>query len=90
MNFNHIAQCTVEIINNWFKKSKILSILELDKLDFFGLVQGMNGKMKTISSKVDVEHRVKSPGYIITNKQSRQIMPVNPGDGTVFMPNIAN
>ena len=50
----------------------------------------MNGNMKTISSKVDVEHRVKSPGYIITNKQSRQVIPVNPGDGTVFMPNIAN
>ena len=90
MNFNHIAQCTVEIINDWCKNSKILSIFELDKLDFFGLVQGMNGKMKTISSKVDVEHRVKSPGYIITNKQSRQVIPVNPGDGTVFMPNIAN
>ena len=90
MNFNHIALRTVGIINNWLKNSKILSIFELDNLDFFGLVQGMKGNMKTISSKVNVEHRVKSPGYIITNKQSRQIIPVNPGDGTVFMPDIAN
>ena len=69
------------------KNYKILSIFELDNLHFFGFGKG---NMKTLSSKVDVEHRVKSSGYIITNKQSRQIIPVNPGAGTVFMPDIAN
>ena len=60
------------------ENSKILSIFELDNLDFFGIVQGMKGTMKTVSSKVEVEHRVKSPGFIIGNKQSQKINSVDP------------
>ena len=45
------------------ENSKILSIFEIDNLDFFGIVQGVKGTMKTVSSKLEVEHRVKSPGY---------------------------
>ena len=61
------------------ENSKILSIFELDNLDFFGIVQGMKGTMKTVSSKVEVEHRVKSPGFLITNKQTQKINSVDPG-----------
>ena len=80
MNSHHVAQCTMEIINNWIKQnSKILSIFKLDNLDFFGIVQGMKGTMKTVSSKVEVEHRVKSPGFIMRHKQTQNINSVDPG-----------
>ena len=35
--------------------------------------------MKTVSSKLEVEHRVKSPGFIIRNKQTQKINSVDPG-----------
>ena len=39
----------------------------------------MKGTMMTVSSKVEVENRIKSPGFIITEKQAQKINSVDPG-----------
>ena len=48
------------------------------------------GKLKTVSSKVEVQHRVQSPGFYVTDTRSRKVEPLNPSGGVIMLPDITN